>query len=65
MHARLSRTGVVAGFLIVAALCLPLADLTTAGHDPWATLSRMARRRHFSDREKRPGRIDSFESTPP
>ncbi|MFC0201191.1 PhnE/PtxC family ABC transporter permease [Paracoccus rhizosphaerae] len=43
MHARLSRTGVVAGFLIVAALCLPLADLTTAGHDPWATLSRMAR----------------------
>ena len=30
--ASLSRLGVVAGFLAVAALCLPLADLTV----PWA-----------------------------
>ncbi|WP_265500926.1 PhnE/PtxC family ABC transporter permease [Paracoccus beibuensis] len=42
MRVELSRTGVVAAFLFVAALCLPFADLTTAGHDPWATLSRMA-----------------------
>ncbi|MFN4060988.1 MAG: PhnE/PtxC family ABC transporter permease [Paracoccus hibiscisoli] len=41
--ASLSRLGVVAGFLAVAALCLPLADLATAGHDPWATLARMGR----------------------
>ncbi|TRW99545.1 ABC transporter permease [Paracoccus sp. M683] len=39
---RLSRLGVVAGFLAVAALCLPFADLTTAGHDPWQALARMA-----------------------
>ena len=39
--ASLSRLGVVAGFLAVAALCLPLADLTVAGHDPWAALARM------------------------
>lgn len=43
MPANLTRTGVVAGFLAAALLCLPLADLTTAGHDPWATLSRMGR----------------------
>lgn len=41
--ASLSRLGVVAGFLAVAALCLPLADLTVAGHDPWAALARMGR----------------------
>ena len=41
--ASLSRLGVVAGFLAVAALCLPLADLTVAGHDPWTALARMGR----------------------
>ena len=41
--ASLSRLGVVAGFLAVAALCLPLADLTVAGHDSWAALARMGR----------------------
>lgn len=39
---RLSRLGVVACFLAVAAMCLPFADLTLAGHDPWLALSRMA-----------------------
>lgn len=39
---QLSRLGVVAGFLALALLCLPFADLTTAGHDPWAALGRMA-----------------------
>lgn len=38
----LTRLGVVAGFLGVAILCLPAADLTLAGHDPWAALARMA-----------------------
>ncbi|MFV0383530.1 PhnE/PtxC family ABC transporter permease [Paracoccus sp. (in: a-proteobacteria)] len=38
---RLSRRGVVMGFLAVAVLCLPFADLQTAGHDPWAVLARM------------------------
>lgn len=41
-RARVSRRGVVAGFLAAAALCLPFADLTPAGHDPWAALGRMA-----------------------
>lgn len=39
---RVSRLGTVAGFLAVAALCLPFADLQQAGHDPWAALGRMA-----------------------
>lgn len=39
---RVSRLGIVAGFLAVAALCLPFADLQQAGHDPWAALGRMA-----------------------
>ena len=47
--ARMSRLGVVAGFLAVAALCLPLADLTVAGHDPWAALARMGRGRGIVD----------------
>ncbi|TJZ91935.1 ABC transporter permease [Paracoccus gahaiensis] len=38
---RLSRPGVVAGFVLLALLCLPLADLAVAGHDPWAALARM------------------------
>ena len=36
------RLWIVAGFLALAALCLPFADFQTAGHDPWATLGRMA-----------------------
>ncbi|MGZ3218249.1 PhnE/PtxC family ABC transporter permease [Paracoccus sp. T5] len=43
MGASLSRLGIVAGFLAVALLCLPLADLAVAGHDPWAALARMGR----------------------
>ncbi|MBM3604392.1 MAG: ABC transporter permease [Alphaproteobacteria bacterium] len=43
MRASLSRLHVVGAFLVVAVLCLPLADLTTAGHDPWTALGRMAR----------------------
>lgn len=39
---RVSRLGIVAGFLAVAVLCLPFADLQQAGHDPWAALARMA-----------------------
>ncbi|SES72911.1 PhnE/PtxC family ABC transporter permease [Paracoccus homiensis] len=38
---RLSRTGIVAGFAAIALLCLPLADLQVAGHDPWSALGRM------------------------
>lgn len=38
----LSRLGVVAGFLAVALVFLPFADLTHGGHDPWAALGRMA-----------------------
>ena len=37
----LPRLWIVAGFLGLAALCLPFADFQTAGHDPWATLARM------------------------
>lgn len=40
---RLSRLGVVAGFVVLAAACLPLADLAVAGHDPRAALMRMGR----------------------
>ncbi|WP_410219534.1 PhnE/PtxC family ABC transporter permease [Paracoccus sp. (in: a-proteobacteria)] len=43
MPASLSRLGVVAAFVAVAALCLPVADLAVAGHDPWAALARMGR----------------------
>ncbi|MBU2957755.1 ABC transporter permease [Paracoccus sp. 1_MG-2023] len=43
MPARISRLSVVAGFAALAAILLPFADLTVAGHDPWAALSRMAR----------------------
>lgn len=39
---RISRLGLVAGFLACAALCLPFADFQLAGHDPWAALGRMA-----------------------
>lgn len=39
---RLTRTGVVAGFLVAGLLCLPFTDLSLAGHDPWAALGRMA-----------------------
>ncbi|PZP17901.1 MAG: ABC transporter permease, partial [Kocuria rhizophila] len=38
----LSRLHLALGFVVLAALCLPLADLTLAGHDPWDTLGRMA-----------------------
>ncbi|MFS4436646.1 PhnE/PtxC family ABC transporter permease [Paracoccaceae bacterium GXU_MW_L88] len=38
---RLSRLGVVASFCAVALLCLPFADVSTAGHNPWAALARM------------------------
>ncbi|TGN37534.1 ABC transporter permease, partial [Paracoccus liaowanqingii] len=31
----------VAGFVLLALVCLPLADLAVAGHDPWAALARM------------------------
>jgi phosphonate transport system permease protein len=37
-----SRLGIVAGFVAVAILCLPFADLQQAGHDPWDALARMA-----------------------
>lgn len=37
---RLPHLGAVTGF--VAVLCLPLADLQMAGHDPWQALARMA-----------------------
>jgi phosphonate transport system permease protein len=43
MPARLSRLGVVGLFICAALFCLPMADLATAGHDPWAELGRMAR----------------------
>ncbi|WP_282602677.1 ABC transporter permease [Paracoccus sp. PARArs4] len=43
MPARISRLAVVAGFTALAVILLPFADLTVAGHDPWAALSRMAR----------------------
>ena len=38
----LSRLHLALGFVVLAALCLPMADLTLAGHDPWDTLGRMA-----------------------
>ncbi|MGR3386717.1 MAG: ABC transporter permease, partial [Paracoccus sp. (in: a-proteobacteria)] len=42
MRARpITRRGIVAGFLIAGLVCLPFADLTLAGNDPWAALSRM------------------------
>ena len=43
MRPRLSRGGVVAGFVAAALVCLPFADLGLAGHDPWSVLGRMAR----------------------
>ena len=43
MPERLTRLQVVAGLVLLALLALPFADLTLAGHDPGATLLRMAR----------------------
>lgn len=40
---RLSRGGVAAAFAGLALLLLPFADLGVAGHDPWASVGRMAR----------------------
>lgn len=39
---RLPRSAVVAGFLAVALVLLPFADLAVARHDPWAALGRLA-----------------------
>ena len=39
----ITRRRIVTGFLIAALICLPFADLTQAGNDPWAALSRMMR----------------------
>jgi phosphonate transport system permease protein len=39
---RLSRGSVVALFAGLALVLLPFADLHVAGHDPWATVARMA-----------------------
>ncbi|KAA9008023.1 PhnE/PtxC family ABC transporter permease [Histidinibacterium aquaticum] len=36
-----SRRGVALGFAALALVLLPFADLTVAGHDPWAALGRM------------------------
>lgn len=41
MAERLSRLRVASAFVAIAILLLPFADLTLAGHDPWAALGRM------------------------
>lgn len=41
LEGRLARSAVAAGFVAVALLALPFADLEIAGHDPWAELARL------------------------
>ena len=46
------RLRIVALFALAGLLALPLADLTLAGHDPWAALARMGGALSEDDRQR-------------